>query len=150
MNLGLLVKDLESSHLAYALCRSVNSYIGKQSQHDIIVFFENIHKPCMPLNFAIMQLVEAYSYNGSVVATNLELALKMNNFIGEKKKFLYLWDLEWLRRPYDVSVLKQLFKDVKVITRGPVHTEVFKHVWNVSPVAEIPDFDIKSLVEVTK
>src|SRR5438270_13265760 len=95
--LGILLPDLGANQLAFY----ATNYANQAAIHDgqeIILFYETPCVPCiLNISFATMQVYEAYSFDGPLIATNLNLANKLLSCFGTNKKYFYVWDLEWLR-----------------------------------------------------
>jgi hypothetical protein len=152
--LGIMVKDLGPSQLNYNIISQANAIVGSRSDTDVIVFYDVIQRPCMTVNFAVMQMVEAYSFDGPVVATTFKGAAKLLSFPGPSKKAFFVNDLEWTR-PWAVGATPS-FRELRsvyaapallLISRGPDHKKLIEDAWDV-PVHAIDDFDLKQILEL--
>jgi hypothetical protein len=149
--IGFLVNNLGSCQLAYYLIRNTNKYLESNYLDDVIAFYENISKPCIPMNFAAMQIYEAWNYNGDLIATNIETASKLLSFPSRGKKIFYIWDLEWIRLTSKYfSQMRYLYQNEKLIlwARGNTHKELIEDCWNVNVAGVVDDFNMKQIVEL--
>lgn len=154
MKLGILLNNLGPNQLAYSSIRSNNLFVDDAPKIDCILFYENYVRPCLPMNFASMQVFEAYGYNGTLIATSLSTAHKALRCYASKNKFFYVWDLEWLR----LQQFKQ-FRDMhnvygnsnlKLIARSESHKTVIEDSWNTKVAGIVDNFDMRQMIEVIK
>jgi hypothetical protein len=150
MNTGFLVNNLGSNQLAYYLIRNINQYLDRENPTDIIIFYEQLTRPCFIPNCAVMYTQEAWSYDGVVIATNLSTAEKLLRFPSPKKKYFYVWDLEWLRHSGKFSDYKKLYRnpELKLIARSVQHAHIIEQCWNTSVAAIIENVNIEKLVQL--
>ncbi|SVC44680.1 uncharacterized protein METZ01_LOCUS297534, partial [marine metagenome] len=92
----VLINNIGASQLSYLVVQNLNELGNHRPEIDAIVYYENMQKHCLPPNFAIMQIAEAWGHHGPMIATSLSTAQKLIGFPSERKLF-YVWDLEWLR-----------------------------------------------------
>ena len=142
MKIGFLISQYGDNELAKTFISSANRFLCDSSGVDIIGFVANQMKPISHPIFATMNLNEAFDYDGIVVATTIDLALKLARFPGPTKRYLYLWELMWTR--YGFEELMGLFHNPKltVVLRTEQHKEIVEKCWNCNVDWVIPDFDI--------
>lgn len=149
MKLGVLVNNLGPSQLAFNIIKNVNQSTG----FDFIAFYENFLRPCIPMNFATMQIYEAWGYDGILIATKLSNAAQLVKFPLAKNKFFYVWDLEWLyaKEKY-FRYLQGIYAnpELKLIARSQSHKDLIEDCWNVKVAGIVDDFNIKQLKEVAQ
>ncbi len=151
--LGVMVNDLGASQLNYFMIKKANDFLKERSgDFEFIVFYEDAVRPCMQTNFATMQSIEAFSYNGSIVCTNLRSAEKLLKLPGPQKKIFYVWDLEWLR----IHPQRRIFapianiyrnKYLQLIARGEAHKALIEDCWNRPVSGIVEDFNMVKLSE---
>lgn len=149
MKLGILMNNLGPTQLAYYAIINNN----KKNDIDCILFYENQAKSCLPMNFATMQIYEAYTYEADIIATSISTAHKMLSFPSAKNKFFYVWDLEWMRiRNKNFNYLSNIYRNDKIhlIARSQSHKNIIEDCWNVKVCAVIDDCNISELVKVVK
>lgn len=149
MKLGVIVDNLGPNQLAYNVIKAGNFLKGC----DYIVFYENFLKPCIPTNFATMQMFEAWGYDGTMIATNLSSASQLSNFPLVKHRYFYIWDLEWLRmKEKHFRPLAEVYRNPNLIliARSENHKNVIETCWNVKVAGIVDDFEMSQLYEVVQ
>ena len=152
MKLGVLLRDLGPTQLAFHFIQNANRWLVDHPRDDIIAFVERHIQPVIRPNFAQMPLLEAYQYDGVVIATNLATAAKLAHFPGPSARAFYSWDLEWLRlQQKEFRPLADIYraKELQVITRSVDHALVLANAWNRSVAGIVDYFDIQKLVDIT-
>jgi len=148
--LAVAVTNLGPTQLNYFMIARVNQLMGQRHDVDFIAFYENLFRPCVPtMNFASMQLVEAYGYDGTIIATTLLTADKVLKFPGPKRKLFYVWDLEWLRiQDKHYSTLKSIYANpnIALIARSKEHQRAIEDCWNRNVSYVVDDFNIEAIV----
>lgn len=150
--INFLVSDLHASQSAYYLTRNINEYTKKDPFLEFMVFFENLSKPVITPNFAIMQIAEAWGQRGVTIATTLSTASRLIHFPAPSDKIFYIWDLEWMRpinKVYDMYAGIYLHPSLKLIARSKDHAMQIKNCFNRDVDAIISDFDMEQILEVS-
>lgn len=147
MKLGICIDNLGASQLNYFLVKTGNAYLRENPGDDLIAFCESQTRNPLPANFAGMPVYEAYGFNGAVVATTLETAKKILGFPCPSKKYLYLWDVGWLRQPGSYREYADVYRhlDLNIIVRSTDHFRLFEDCWNRTPSSIIEDCDVADL-----
>lgn len=146
-----LVNNLGPSQLAYHAIHNINYTLINKPELDILLFYENVNRPCLPLNFAVMQMYEAWNYDGICVATDLNTAAKLINFPGPKRKFFYVWDLEWLRlKQKHFNVLYNIYAapQLELLARSKSHAKLIEDCWNTKVTSIIDNFNLREIMEL--
>tara|TARA_R110000824_G_scaffold9415_5_gene42165 strand:+ start:802 stop:1296 length:495 start_codon:yes stop_codon:yes gene_type:complete len=154
--LGFLVDNLGASQLGYYISKNVGSYLESNPQSHITCYYDNFEKRCAQTNFATMNIVEAWGQDGAMVATSINTAKKLLNFIGTQKKFFYLWDMTscWARVggikhkiPFDMnSVFFE--EDLTLICRNGIHAQIIENNFNREVKYTVDNFDIDKIMEI--
>lgn len=146
--LGVMIDNFALSQIAFNTSVSVHRYIMEHGMWDVSVFIKDLTQQCVPNNYAVLQLYDAYGFKGIMVATNLDLASKLLTFPGPRKKVFYIWDLEWFTRPMSYREMKDIYLNpqLDIICRSEEHASVFEKIWNRKPKAVIPNFEIQDLI----
>lgn len=151
MKIGIAVNHLGPSQLTYCLVKSAHEMLVTKPAVDITLFYENAVKPAFGLNFAAMPLVEAWTYGGTLISTNLNIAKQSIAFTGPKKKLFYVWDLEWLRfQNKEFRSLQQIYANpaLTLLARSESHKQAIEQSWNIEVAATIDDFNLLKILEV--
>lgn len=146
---GILVNNLGRNQLAHALIDSVNTYLEGNDGVDIITFTENVVHPCNVPKFAVMNLNEAWEYNGLVIATTLSTAKQALVFPGAKRRLFYVWDMEWIRAgdgdfDYYNSIYSNL--DIDLVARSDAYARILERCWNRPVKAVVENFNVGELI----
>ncbi len=144
--LGILLNDFSQNDTAFWSIYHANKYKGNA---DIIGFYSIIGRPYMTPQFALMHAAEVYSFDGAVVATNLAAARKLLSCPSPSHKLFYLWDLEWLRQPFDYSQLSEVYKNESLIlvARTDEHAKIIRNCWD-RDAAVVENMDIEQILKV--
>ncbi len=149
IRLGVAVKHLGPSQLAFQLINQGNDFVGSGATGDFVAFFEEPKRPCFHLGFSSMQIMEGWGYDAPIVATTFNTAEKLLRFPACPRKLFYVNDLEWLRRPQrNFYQLQAVYgsPQLTLIARSHDHKQVLEQLWN-RPVAAVMDsFDIPQLL----
>jgi hypothetical protein len=142
IKIGLMLDNIGPNQLAHYLIQTGNSFLEKNSQRaDLVAFTQQTIHPIATPNFATMNISEAYDYNGFLVATNLQTAIKMLKCPGTRRKFFYVWDLEWTRpQNKNFAILKEIYNNPKIelISRSANHDKLIELCWR-KPIGLVED-----------
>ena len=153
-NFNVLVPDSGASQLSYFAIRNINKLCELNSQIDVILYYENYHKSCLPANFCTMQISDCWFQGGPTIATSFLTANKLKNFTCDKK-FFYVWDLEWIRNQFGVNRYEEYRdtycdKSMSIIARSEPHKKAIENTFNRSVDYIVPDFEISKILEILK
>ena len=149
MNIAAVINNLGPSQNSYYLIKEFNKAASDKSM-SLSVFFERSAIPVVSTMFSCRSVSFISSYHHNAIATSLEEAnilLRGNN---SSKKFLYLWDLEWLRNPgqYNDTCDMLLDKRLNIIARSESHATMIENFCNKKPVGIVDNWNIGQLIEV--
>ncbi len=89
-------------------------------------------------------------FDGVTIATSIDTAntaIKTNN---NSKKFLYLWDVEWIRKPLDFNYVNSVLSndDIAIISRSNSHSGLIKNYCNKEVAGVVQDWDMEQLEKI--
>lgn len=151
IKLGFLVPHLGQSHLASLLINNINQMIHKYSNVDIVVFCENIVQPCQSAHFSVMNIVDAWNYNGNLITTSLSAARKSLRFPNLTKKFFYASSGEWIDNLHlGYEFLAEIYQNptINLIAYNNDDAKVIENVWNRSTTSVVEDFNIEAFISL--
>lgn len=157
MNLNFLVNNLSSSQLSYFLLNNINRDIKKKEGVDCdhMVFFEDIARINVSPLCALFHINEGYGAEGNMIATCCSTAGKMLNFLGQssKEKYLYVWDLEWLRgqgnnRRFEYYSFIYTHPHIQLLARSEEHAKVIRNCFNRDVRGIVHDFNMEEMEKV--
>jgi hypothetical protein len=147
---GILVRSLQASQFCVSLSSSVNKIISEVSDLDVIVFYEAWAQLIVPPKFGMLMDREMLGLDGVCIATDLKSAHKLLRSAGPKKKYFYVWNLEWIGNPsirfkdmHDIYCNDQ----ISLIARSQYHYDILAKTWK-KPVAIMNNFSPDILKDV--
>lgn len=145
-SIGVLANNFGTSQLSYSFIRKANQLVKNSTDVDVFGFYANLSNISMQPCFSMMQLVEAYSFGGIAVATDLDSLAKLIRMPGPSKKFFYGWDLFWMRmnpRPqYESIVSLYRHPSIEVVARSASHKAILENNFNLKNIKISEDFDL--------
>jgi len=149
--INFLVDHIGASHMAFYLVEQAN-LISTNGDARVIVFYDQLHRPCRRLLVPAMMMVEAWAQPGISIATSLSTAVRLLSFPGPYVKMLYVWDMEWTRNPKPVGKFAEVFRhpDLRLIARCRDHAMALTNTFNVEVPYVFDNFDNKSLLEAVQ
>lgn len=147
-NINFLVDHVGASHMAYYLVEHANAMSG-HGQANVIVFYDQLHRPCRKLLVPTMMMIEAWAQPGVSIATSLSTAARLLSFPGPQQKMFYVWDMSWIRNPKYVGPFGELFRNqnLTLIARCQDHADVLSNNFNVEVPYVFDNFDSESLLK---
>jgi hypothetical protein len=151
--IGCLFNDFSASQAVYTYINNANQALKIRTDLDFVGFFEELSGFCLTPNFACMNIHEAWSFDGTLIATNLNTAQQLIRLTGTKKKFFYIWDLEWMRLSQQSRHFRSIRSvyanpQLKLLARGEDHKKVLEDCWNLKVYDIIEDFDIDKIASL--
>lgn len=142
MKLAVMVDDLMISQESFYLIKNLN-VLSDDIENQVYCFYNNLSSICIPPKFALMHSYYLnYFNNGSVICTNLSNLENLLKYHTKVKKYLYLWDLEWLRGKSDyMKNIALLNSDVSIIARSDNHANVIENYCNKTVSHIIDNWD---------
>ena len=70
------------------LIKNINNHL-QDNNDDFVVFFENSTASVLSPNFSLMSVNEIWSFEGSLIATNVSTAISMRKCFAPKNKLFY-------------------------------------------------------------
>lgn len=148
MKLAVMLNSLGASQLSYRLVTQANALVGSRADLDVVALYEELARPCLPLNFASMQAAEGWGFDGPVVATSLSTAEKLALFPAAARKLFLVWDLEWLRlrgRPFRSLRAVYGHPDLTLLARSADHARAVADCWG-RDAEVVGDFDMNLIL----
>lgn len=151
MKLGIMVGSLGMSQMSYSLTSEVNKMNNLTEYVDAIIFYNRYERIIMPPRFAMLQEQQAWGFDAPVISTDLTTTQRLINCPRPKKKFFYIWNLEWLYTKYNYDSLSSVYlnEEVELIARNEYHYKVIENCWK-TPVATIKDFNHEQIIRLVR
>ncbi len=151
MQIGILVDSLNRNDLSINILNKIKPY--SKGYVDPIVFFQRLEIAHARYRFGLMASSELWGFKGTAIATSLNTAELLLNCISPQKKYLYLWDLEWMKNDIkqckNVDYLYKIYNDpnLHLIAKSKEHYDIIKSCWK-EPVGIVEGFDYERLIEL--
>ena len=149
INIAAIVKDLGPSQQSFYLIKKFNE-LSRDPNFSCSAFVANLGVPVTKPLFSCSSVSFFSDYIGTAIATNLEEAdilLKSNN---NCKKYLYLWDLEWLVWAMNFTQVCNILRDnrLKIIARSKSHADIINNFCNKEVIGIVEDWNSEQLLEI--
>lgn len=151
MKIGFLLSNLGATQSAFRIIYNTNIICSKRYDVDIVVFYENAMKACYATNFATTNIVDAWSYPGNIISTNLNTAYKSLRFPGAKRKYFYVVDLEWINIPNkQYEKLAEIYQSqsIQLITRSQEYANRIEEAWARPVRGIVREFNIDEFIKI--
>jgi hypothetical protein len=148
--IGFLVSNLGASQLSFSLIKSFNYIVDNYSDIDPIVFQGTWQKLPLIAKFMILEQKQSFSFNGNLIATDLDTANKLLGCPNKYEKYFYIWNLQWLTLgQFYHRELSKIYnnKDLKLIVRSQEHKKIVENCWQ-KPALIMNDCHHNILLEI--
>lgn len=144
---GIVLNHLGSSQLAFSVITYAN-VLAEQTKVQPTVFYENIMPPCVQPRFQTTCISDAYSYDGIMITTTVEQARSVARYPGNTFRAMYVWDLEWLRRPGNYLYYLEAYRSQNILfTRSEDYVKAIENISN-KRVYMVEDFNLLRILEI--
>lgn len=152
MKIGFVVDNLIYSEGAYKLIREINESKGKGFR-DICIFASNISAKVQDPQCAVLEAQAMWNFQGgALVATDLQSAKTLKNVPTTAKKFLYLWDIDWMSQPYNFAGVVSTLADpeITLLSSSPNYNLITRNLCGIEVPEErvIEDYNLEKFYEV--
>ena len=151
MKIGLILENTSSSQLAFFAISNMNKFASDNYEDDLVLFFENAVPHVIQPSFACMNSSEIWNFDGVLVSTSVSNTLLSVSAIAPKKRYFYVWDLEWTRprgKNYEYNISAYSDKDVSLIARSDDHAKAIKNYCNRDVCGIVSNFNLNQLMDV--
>lgn len=149
---GFLIDAVGPSQHSVYLTQQVNALIGQNPDFAPCVFYRNFDKIVEPPLFALLNCYETWSFDGIAIATDMYSAKLLLKCPGPKKRFFYVWNMEWAFEPNQQHAeLAEIYLNSKLplIARSKYHADILTKIWQ-PPVAILEEFNHEQLASFIK
>lgn len=148
MKIASFVDDISISQNSYYMIREFNKLSSNKVSP--CCFYHNLAPPPINMNFAIINAYYLSQWTGHVIATSFETANTLQKIKSAAKKYLYLFDLEWLRFNSNFEDSMYILRDpeITLIARSLDHADMIENYCNIRPKHTLKDWDSNKLMEI--
>ena len=147
INIAAVLEDLGPSQKAFYFIKNFNE-LSRNQNFSCSAFLCNIGVPVTKPLFSCSSVSFFSDYFGIAMSTTIaeaDMLLKSHN---NSKKYLYLWDMEWLTRSINYSQVCNILLDkrLKIIARSKSHAQIIENFCNKKPIGIVDDWDKEQLI----
>lgn len=145
MKTMVVMPHLSFCQRSYQVITALNEFVANDIT-EVSVCTINSGPKATQTNFAVMNPTEIDSfYDGVLIATTLECAKEILEASNNSKKVLYLFDIEWLNKPFDYELTVDTLsnKRLTVITRSQSHKKLLENMGIESNV--VREFNLEKI-----
>ena len=147
INITAVLEDLGPSQKAFYFIKNFNE-LSRNQNFSCSAFLCNIGVPVTKPLFSCSSVSFFSDYFGIAMSTTIaeaDILLKSHN---NSKKYLYLWDMEWLTRSMNYSQVCNMLLDkrLKIIARSKSHAQIIENFCNKKPIGIVEDWDKEQLI----
>lgn len=151
MRVGIIMDDMAANQLSYFAISNINKAVKKTGKNDFVMFFENATPTAVTPLFACMNISEIWNFDGILLSTTVSSTLTSIKAVTPKRKFFYVWDLEWNRthgKDFENSIDAYVNPEVSLIARGHDHKKAIENYCNKKVCGIMSNFNIKQLMDI--
>lgn len=143
--IGIILNNLGPNQKAYFAIRQANLL---HSKYDISLFIENMMPVCADVISPILSLNEIWPFRGTLIATDIEGALRLSKLTNPSRKIFYVYDLEWIRNKTNFIYNVNAFQDEKItlVARSAEHASLIERYSNRKVEKINPYFDLEEMI----
>ena len=147
--IAAILETLSTSQESYYLIKAFNK-IKENTDYSPMCFYSTLSASPITPFFACMNISYYAKFDGVAIATSIDCANMMIKTKNNAKKFLYLWDLEWLRKPMDFNYVSSIVRnpELNIITRSYSHKELFENYSNKKVAGVVDDWDMEKMEKI--
>jgi len=147
INITAVLEDLGPSQKAFYFIKNFNE-LSRNQNFSCSAFLCNIGVPVTKPLFSCSSVSFFSDYFGIAMSTTIaeaDMLLKSHN---NSKKYLYLWDMEWLTRSMNYSQVCNILLDkrLKIIARSKSHAQIIENFCNKKPIGIVEDWNKEQLI----
>ena len=147
INITAVLNDLGPSQKSFYFIKNFNE-LSKNPNFSCSAFLCNIGMPVTKPLFSCSSVSFFSDYFGIAISTSIaeaDTVFKSNN---NSKKYLYLWDMEWLVRSMNYSQVCKILLDkrLKIIARSKSHAQIIENFCNKKPIGIVEDWNNQQLL----
>lgn len=151
MKISAIIDNLGPSQNAFYMIKEFNKMAADYT-FSCSAFINRITSPVIKPLFSCPIVAYFSGYNGVAIATTIREAVSILNSSNNSKKYLYLWDLEWIYRPQQYEYVYNVIADprLKLIARSKSHAQLIEGFCNKSPCGIVNNWNKNQLLRVVE
>lgn len=149
INIAAHLYDLSPSQKSFYLIKEFNKCMNDTDISPSVFHNRNCIPPKHPF-FATKMSLFMSSFNGVLIGTTLEEARTILKLPEKSDRYLYLWNLDWLKNPVRFQTAMQILRDdkIKIIARSVSHADLIENFCNKKTVGIVDNWNMKQLLNI--
>lgn len=150
MNIGIILRSLECSQIAYEVISTINAEISNGSPHDYRIFFENLQLYTVNPLCAVMNVSEIWSFDGLLISTTIKNTALSLKTVCNTKRIFWSYDLDFLRDKQNYLYNLSIYRNNKIdlFTRSKDASDAVYNFCNRKPNGIMPEINFLELVKL--
>jgi hypothetical protein len=147
--IGILVESVNLSQKGILINYEIGALSNKRQDFNIIVFYQLPGVSPMPPQFAMMQNLQAWGYNGNFIAIDLPSAISLIPLNNSGKKIYYPLELDWLETPNLARFYNTIYNNsqIDLLARNKRYYDIMSKVWK-KPLDIVEDLNHEQLATI--
>jgi len=143
---GIILNNYGQNQLAFDTLQTANEFLRMGNKVDLTLFYETpVPLRQSPLT-ALMNLYEAWNYDGTVVATSVSSAFKVLGMPIPNQRYFYVYNPEWIHNHTIYEAYYKLAKsDIEFIARTKEHADLIINNFNKVPKFILEQMNVEAL-----
>ena len=151
IDIAAVIDHVGPSQKSFYLIKEFNRICSFGST-SVTAFVSRSAIPVCPPMFSVQNVTFISGYHGTAIATTLSEADTLLKSYNKSKKYLYLWDMEWLTNPASYATTCNILLDdrLSLIARSQSHADLIVNFCNKAPVGIVDNWEIKTLLSIVE
>ena len=147
--IAAILDTLAASQNSFYMIKEFNK-LQENNMYSPVCFYNNLSATPIKTKFACMNISYYSHFDGVTVSTSIDTANAALKTKNRSKKFLYIWDVEWLRQPMDFNYVNSVLSDpdMAIISRSNSHSQLIKNYCNKDVAGVVQDWNMQELENI--
>lgn len=150
-NIAALMESLGPSQNAFYLIKEWNKAID-DTQLSLSAFVNAHSVPFQTCLFSYKLSSFLSSYEGVLISTSIKNAAISIKAPTRMDRYLYLWDLNWLRKPTNYNAMYEVLSNdkIKLIARSKEHADMIENFCKKKTVGIVDNWNVDQIREIVE
>lgn len=152
IRVGFLIKSMGASQQAVYLTSQMNLLVHQKPDYSVCSFYRNYDPMAIQPLFALLSEYDAWSFDGICVSTDIDSTKTLIKCPSPKKKFFYVWDMEWtFDATSKFSDMNYVYNnpEIELICRSKFHYNIISKIWK-PPKTIIEEYNYEQFAKFFK